>query len=82
MSATTTAPPRTSKLAMTALAGGAVAAALTTTLSFVSLVLAAVALGVGTVSWRRSPSTLAAVGMTAAAVSAYIILLEMAFVGG
>lgn len=82
MSATTTALPRTSKLALTALAAGVVAAALTTTLSLVSLVLAAVALGTGVVSWRRSPSTFAAVGMTAAAVSAYIILLEMTVVGG
>lgn len=70
-------------LATAALLAGLVAAALTTMLSFISLVLTIVAFAAGFTAIRRGQApTRAAVGMTAAAVSAWVIVLEIFVLGG
>ncbi len=78
------APTRTpSRLATATAATGAVAALLTTTLAFISLGLAAVALVVGSVCLRRQEGGVRApVGMAMAAVSIYVIVLEILVLGG
>jgi hypothetical protein len=72
-----------SKAAKAALGLGVVAALLTTTLAFVSLGLGALALVLGARTIRRiGPTISTVVGMTAAAVSIYVIVLEIHVVGG
>lgn len=74
---------RTSALSLTALGLGTIAAVLTTLLSLVSLALLAPTLVCGLLALRRGDNPLpAAVGMTAGAVSAYVIVLEVVLLGG
>ena len=74
---------RPARLGLAALALGIVAAGLTMTLSLVSLALGALALVLGGVALvRREAPVPAAVGMTAAAVSVALILLEVFALGG
>lgn len=62
---------------------GIVAASLTMVLSLVSLVLGPVAVVAGVVSLRRGERpVLAAVGLTAGLISAFLIALEIFVLGG
>lgn len=70
-------------LSTSSLALGLVAAGLCMILSFISLFAGAVALALGALALRRGERSPAAlVGMTAAGVSIYLILLEVLFLGG
>lgn len=78
--ATSESPP--ARLGLASLALGIVAAGLTMTLSLVSLVLGAIALVLGGLGFaRRERPVPAAVGMTAAAVSITLILMEVFALG-
>ena len=86
MTSTTFAPEsatRAGLLGTSSLALGLVAAGVCMVLSFVSLAAGAVALVLGGLALRRGGrSTSSVVGMTAAGVSIYLILLEVLFLGG
>lgn len=83
MTTTSIDSPVSSRTAGAALALGVVAMLLTTTLAFISLALGALALVLGAQAVRRFGSSVAAVvGMTAAASSIYVIVLEILVVGG
>jgi hypothetical protein len=85
MSTTSIQPQSTtgsSALPTVSLAAGVVAAALTTVLSFISLALGGVAIVTGLLAVRRGSSSRAVVGVTAAAVSIYVIVLEIMVLGG
>ena len=84
MSAHTTTTPvaQGSTTAVIAFGLGLVAALLTTILGYISLVAGVGALIAGALSWRsHGPSVRAAAGMSMAAVSIYVILLEIFVVG-
>jgi len=79
---TTATTSRPTASAIVALGFGTVAALLTTILSFVALLAGVVALVAGAISWRRNGlSTWAAAGMAMAAVSVYVIALEILVTG-
>lgn len=78
-----TARTQRTPLATAALMTGVIAGALTTVLSFLALALSAVAVGTGIAAVRRGQEpTRAAVGITAAAVSTWVIVLEIFVLGG
>ncbi len=82
MSVQTSAAIPTQTSARVCLALGVVAALLTTILGFISHALGAASLIVGLISWRRqSLSAPGAAGLAMAAVSIYVILLELFVVG-
>lgn len=73
---------RVPRLGLVAAVLGCIAAALTMVLSLVSLVLAPLAVGLGLASVARKERPVpAAVGITAATVSAFLISLEMFVLG-
>ena len=82
MTTTTVHVNSSSRLATAALVTGLLAALLTTLLAFLALVLGAATFVLGGLALRRhSAGVRAPIGMAMAAVSVYVIVLEIAFVG-